>query len=98
MSNTNWSDTQIPANSSFTDETPLANSAFSEVDITNTAWARNSGIDTSIPTYDDSTLTYDEITEYYDGFNSNIITEDDVHFSAITDETPPANSSWTDIT
>jgi len=76
----------------------VVNTAWAEPSAESTAWARNSGIDTSVPTYDDSSVTYDQATEYYDGYNANIITEDDVKFSQFTDAGVPANAAWTDVT
>ncbi len=95
MSNTNWTDSGTPANSAFT-EPAINSSAYTETNPANATWARNSGIDTSVPTYDDSTITYDQATEYYDGYNSGVITEDDVKFSNFTDSGTPAKASWTD--
>ena len=93
-----WSDAQTPANASFTDEAPLANSAFAETNPNNSAWARTSGIDTSIPTYSDATISYSDPVEYYSGYDGSTITEDDVKFSAYADAQTPSNSAWSDIT
>lgn len=60
----------------------------------NAAWARTSGIDTSISEYDDATLSYDEATEYYDGYDATTITTEDVKFGAWTNSGTPSNSSW----
>ena len=60
--------------------------------------ARNSGIDTSVPTYNDSTVSYNDSLEYYDGYDANTITEEDVKFAAYTEIAIPANASWSDIT
>lgn len=61
----------------------------------NTAWARNSGIDTSIPTYD-AIISYGEAAEFYDGYDATTITEDDVHFSAYTEVQIPTGASFTE--
>lgn len=60
----------------------------------NASWLRTSGIDASIPLYDDATISYDDITEYYDGYNANIITEDDVKFDSWVNSGTLLNSSW----
>lgn len=97
MSNTNWTEAQTPANSAFA-EPAINNSAYTETNPANATWARNSGIDTSVPTYSDSTISYSEATEFYNGYDATTITEDDVKFSAYSDSGTPANAVWTDTT
>ena len=76
----------------------MANTNWTEPTQNTTAWARNSGIDTSVPTYNDSTVSYNDPLEYYDGYDANTITEEDVKFAAYTEIAIPANASWSDIT
>ena len=60
-----------------------------------TLWIRPSGIDDSIPTYNDPTLSYNEVTEYYDGYNATTITTEDVKFDLWAGDSV-SNSTWTD--
>lgn len=98
MPSTEWADSGTPANASYTDETPLANSAFTETNPNTSAWARNSGIDTDVPTYNDATISYDDSATYFDGYAADVITTDDVCFSAWSGDNVPSLSSWTDAT
>ncbi len=65
----------------------MTNTAWTEIGAERTIWLRNSGIDTSVPTYDDPTISYNDPLEFYDGYDATTVTEDDVKFTA-----------WTDIT
>ena len=96
MPNTNWSEPSI-TNSTFV-EPSVVPSAYTEASQDTTTWVRTSGIDTSIPVYDDSTISYDDSTEYYDGYNANTITEEDVVFAQYTSDVVVTNTAWTDIT
>lgn len=64
--------------------------------ISKSNWSRTSGIDTSIPIYDDPTISYDDSIEYYDGYNAATITTEDVKFDnwSATAEIP-LNALWT---
>ena len=97
VNNSAWSDSGTPANSAFA-EPAINNSAYTETNPANATWARNSGIDTSVPTYDDSTISYDEATEYYDGYAADVITVDDTRFANYTSDSTPSASNWTDNT
>lgn len=94
IDNTNWTESGTPASTNYT-ESNITKSTYSETAPSTSQWLRT--FETSIPLYDDSTITYDEITEYYDGYNSGIITEDDVKFSAFTEAGLPVNTAWADV-
>lgn len=74
----------------------MSNTNWSEPSENTTAWARNSGIDTSVPTYSDSTVSYSDPLEYYNGYPADTITSDDVRFSAWSTDSGVNNSGWTD--
>lgn len=76
---------------------PTSKSSWSDDQSTNsTQWARASGIDDSIPAYDDSTLSYDQVTEYYDGYDASTITTEDVNFDLWSETGLPNHTAWLD--
>lgn len=76
---------------------PISNTNWSDSGTpANSQWTRPSGIDTSVPTYDDATISYDDSSEYYDGYDATTITVDDVKFDNWTDSGAPSKSTWTD--
>lgn len=95
MPNTNWTETNV-VTTSYTEDS-IAPTSYTETAPNTTLWARNSGIDTSVPTYDDLTVYYDTLLTYYDGYNANIITQEDVKFAAYTEIAIPANANWTEV-
>lgn len=76
----------------------MSNTNWADSNINDTNWARASGIDTNVPTYNDFTISYSDPLTYYNGYNANTITEDDVHFTAYVNTDIPPNTGWSAAT
>lgn len=71
---------------------------YTEVLPSSTNWSRTGGIDSNIPLYNDSTISYSDSATYYNGYNGNTTTVDDVKFSVFTEAGSVAKSAYTDVT